>query len=162
MFERKRLLAHLDQYCLSVERPQAPFIHRYGSTLTPGTCLRTPTRCLPLLPWLFKERPIGQIEAWLRSHSFSQKSSDIHVLFPGSSWECLFEQKILSVQKLPAAWGWPAAIAAIRCLQGAGRAGGKEASCRLVGDWQSSALPARSERDGQREGAKETPKLLRS
>lgn len=36
--------------------------------------------------------------AWLRSHSFSQKSDDIHVLFARSSWKCLFEQKILSVK----------------------------------------------------------------
>lgn len=119
-----------------MECPWAPFIHGCGSTLTPGTCLWTPTCCLLLLPWLFKERPIGQIEVWLRSHSFSQKSNDIHVLFPGSSWECLFEQKILSVQKLPPAWRWPGAIAVIKCSQGEGRVGGKETRCLLVGDWQ--------------------------
>lgn len=65
---------------------------------------------------------------WLRSHSFSQKSNDIHVLFPRSSWKCLFEQKRLSVQKLPPAQGWLGGIAAIKCSQ-EGRVEGKGHCC---------------------------------
>lgn len=92
----------------------------------PGTCLWAPTHCLLLLAGFLRKDPLVRL-VWLRSHSFSQKSNDIHVLFPRSSWKCLFEQKILSVQKLPPAQGWLGVIAALKCSQGEGRERGSAA-----------------------------------
>lgn len=106
---RKRLFTRLDQYCVSLDIPE-PLSSAGTAAVSHRVLDWRPVDAYTLLvtsSQLCKERPIGQIKVWLRSHNFSQKSDDIHVPLPGSSWECLFEQKILSVQKPPPAWaGW--------------------------------------------------------
>lgn len=137
MLGRKRLFTRLDQYCVSTDIPE-PLSSAGTAAVSHRVLDWRPVDAYTLLvtsSQLCKERPIGQIKAWLRSHNFSQKSDDIHVPLPGSSWECLFEQKILSVQKPPPAWGWLGAIAAIKCLQQEGK---REEERHAAGFWLTS------------------------